>query len=153
MTNDWNTVVSAKTEPLLQPVGELLRHGGSRSLTLFAGLRRRLRRRRGGPGTGFPRLARPPGETPTLVVGPKVAQQPGVEARSPEGRLYVTQGVADRFAAETTGEPGALVSALKKLSADNLSNLTPHPFYVFLNESHPPLPERVAALRSLPASR
>ncbi len=58
---------------------------------------------------------------------------------------------ADRFAAETTGEPGALVSALKKLSADNLSNLTPHPFYVFLNDSHPPLSERVAALRSLPA--
>lgn len=56
---------------------------------------------------------------------------------------------ADRFAAETTGEPGAMVSALKKLSADNLSNLTPHPFYVFLNESHPPLRARVAALQSL----
>ncbi len=55
---------------------------------------------------------------------------------------------ADRFAAETTGEPGAMVSALKKLSADNLANLTPHPFYVFLNDSHPPLSERVAALRA-----
>ena len=56
---------------------------------------------------------------------------------------------ADRFAAETTGTPAALISALKKLSADNLSNLTPHPFYVFLNHSHPPLCQRVAALRRL----
>jgi STE24 endopeptidase len=56
---------------------------------------------------------------------------------------------ADRFAAETTGTPAALISALKKLSADNLSNLTPHPFYVFLNQSHPPLCQRVAALRRL----
>lgn len=44
---------------------------------------------------------------------------------------------ADRFAALTTKNSGALVSALKKLSAHNLSNLTPHPFYVFLNYSHP----------------
>ncbi|MEE8523160.1 MAG: M48 family metallopeptidase, partial [Thermoanaerobaculia bacterium] len=56
---------------------------------------------------------------------------------------------ADRFAAETTGTPAAMISALKKLSADNLSNLTPHPFYVFLNHSHPPLSQRVAALRGL----
>lgn len=54
---------------------------------------------------------------------------------------------ADRFAAETTGEPGAMVSALKKLSADNLANLTPHPFYVFLNSSHPTALQRIAALR------
>lgn len=53
---------------------------------------------------------------------------------------------ADRFAAETTGAPETMVSALKKLSADNSSNLTPHPFYVFLNYSHPPLRERVAAI-------
>lgn len=53
---------------------------------------------------------------------------------------------ADRFSAETTGDPAAMVSALKKLAADNLSNLTPHTFYVFLNYSHPPLTERVAAL-------
>ena len=53
---------------------------------------------------------------------------------------------ADRFAAETIGEPESLVSALKKLSADHLSNLTPHPFYVFLNYSHPPLLQRVQAV-------
>ncbi len=56
---------------------------------------------------------------------------------------------ADRFAARTTKNPKAMVSALKKLSAHNLSNLTPHPFYVFLNYSHPPVLERICALLSL----
>ncbi|MEW6073627.1 MAG: M48 family metallopeptidase [Planctomycetota bacterium] len=54
---------------------------------------------------------------------------------------------ADAFARETTGSGGPLAAALKKLSADNLSNLTPHPFYVALHHSHPPLRERVEALR------
>lgn len=54
---------------------------------------------------------------------------------------------ADRFAAETIDEPRSLVDALKKLSASNLSNLTPHPFYVFLNYSHPPLLQRVQAIQ------
>ena len=53
---------------------------------------------------------------------------------------------ADRFAAETTGHPQEMVEALKKLHTGNLSNLTPHPFYVFLNYSHPPLLERVRAV-------
>jgi STE24 endopeptidase len=53
---------------------------------------------------------------------------------------------ADRFAAETTGEPEAMVSALRRIAADSLSNLTPHPFYVFLNASHPPLLQRVRAI-------
>ncbi|MEX2641123.1 MAG: M48 family metallopeptidase [Balneolales bacterium] len=56
---------------------------------------------------------------------------------------------ADRFAAETTGEPEQMVKALKKLSVDNLSNLTPHPVFVFLNYSHPPVMDRIAALRKL----
>ena len=55
---------------------------------------------------------------------------------------------ADRFAAETTGKPGDMVAALKKLSVDNLSNLTPHPFYVFIHYSHPPLMERIKAIRA-----
>ena len=54
---------------------------------------------------------------------------------------------ADRFARETTGSGERLISGLKKLSSDSLSNLTPHPFYVLLHYSHPPLPRRVAALR------
>jgi STE24 endopeptidase len=57
---------------------------------------------------------------------------------------------ADAYAARATGQPEALVSALKKLSAKNLSNLTPHPFRVFLDHSHPPVLVRIAALRNLP---
>jgi STE24 endopeptidase len=53
---------------------------------------------------------------------------------------------ADRFAAETTGDPGSMVAVLKKLSVHNLSNLTPHPLYVFLNYSHPPVLKRIQAL-------
>lgn len=55
---------------------------------------------------------------------------------------------ADRFAVETTGSGDAMVTALKKLSVHNLSNLTPHPFYVFLNYSHPPLLQRIIAIRN-----
>ncbi|MBF0453880.1 MAG: M48 family metallopeptidase [Magnetococcales bacterium] len=58
---------------------------------------------------------------------------------------------ADRFAVETIPDRRALVTALKKLSVDNLSNLTPHPFYVILNYSHPPLLERIAAIEAVEA--
>ncbi|MFQ5752007.1 MAG: M48 family metalloprotease, partial [bacterium] len=54
---------------------------------------------------------------------------------------------ADRFASETTDDPESMITALKKLSVHNLSNLTPHPFYVFLNYSHPPILERIKAIR------
>ncbi len=53
---------------------------------------------------------------------------------------------ADRFAAGTIQEPQRLIDALKKLSAGNLSNPTPHPYYVFLNYSHPPLLQRIRAI-------
>lgn len=56
---------------------------------------------------------------------------------------------ADAFAAKTTQEPKALINALKKLSVDNLSNLTPHPLKVFLQYSHPPCLERIKALKHL----
>ena len=53
---------------------------------------------------------------------------------------------ADRYASDTTGGGESLVAALKRLSTDSLSNLTPHPFYVLLHYSHPPLIKRVQAL-------
>jgi len=52
---------------------------------------------------------------------------------------------ADRFVKETY-DPAALASALKKLSVKNLSNLMPHPAYVFFHYSHPPLLERLKNL-------
>jgi STE24 endopeptidase len=57
---------------------------------------------------------------------------------------------ADRFAAETGGNGEALISGLKKLSVNNLANLTPHPLNVWLNHSHPPVLARITALRQLP---
>jgi STE24 endopeptidase len=56
---------------------------------------------------------------------------------------------ADRFAVVTAPQGHALATALKKLSVDNLSNLDPHPFYVFLHYSHPPVLRRVAAIQAL----
>ena len=54
---------------------------------------------------------------------------------------------ADAYAAETYGKPDAMVAALKRLSADNLSNLTPHPLKVVLGYSHPPVLQRIRALQ------
>lgn len=54
---------------------------------------------------------------------------------------------ADRFAAENYN-PEALSSALKKLSINNLSNLTPHKTYVFFHYSHPTLLQRLAFLKT-----
>ena len=53
---------------------------------------------------------------------------------------------ADDFAVKLTGQPRALARALVRLGKDNLSNLHPHPWYVALHYSHPPLPQRVARL-------
>ena len=54
---------------------------------------------------------------------------------------------ADRYAMDTFHEPAALAQALQKLSVHNLANLTPHPFYVFLHYSHPPMLQRLRALQ------
>ena len=54
---------------------------------------------------------------------------------------------ADEFAKSTfAGVP--LAQALKTLSVKSLSNINPHPWYVFVNYSHPPLLERLARLES-----
>ncbi|MGC6464237.1 MAG: M48 family metallopeptidase [Akkermansiaceae bacterium] len=56
---------------------------------------------------------------------------------------------ADEYAAVNQGTPDHLISALKKLSANNLSNLTPHPLEVFLDHSHPPVLVRIQALKGV----
>lgn len=54
---------------------------------------------------------------------------------------------ADAYAKETfASEP--LISSLKKLSKNSLSNLTPHPLYVFMHYSHPTLFQRVTRLKA-----
>ena len=54
---------------------------------------------------------------------------------------------ADKFAKQTYSGKD-LELALKKLSVDSLSNIYPHPFYVFVHYSHPPLIKRLEALNS-----
>jgi STE24 endopeptidase len=53
---------------------------------------------------------------------------------------------ADGYGAASTGRPQDLISGLKKLSAANMANLTPHPLYVLLHASHPPVLARIRAL-------
>ena len=54
---------------------------------------------------------------------------------------------ADAYSVKTYGEPESMITALKKLNVENLSNLTPHPVKVFLSYSHPPILERIKAIR------
>lgn len=56
---------------------------------------------------------------------------------------------ADRFAVTTIENPEAFIEALKKLTVHNLMNLTPHPFYAFLTYSHPPVLQRIQAIRKI----
>lgn len=53
---------------------------------------------------------------------------------------------ADDYA-KTTYKAEPLITSLKKLSKNSLSNLTPHPAYVFMHYSHPTLLERIRNLR------
>ena len=54
---------------------------------------------------------------------------------------------ADNYAKETFHK-NALITSLKKLSKNSLSNLTPHPAYVFAHYSHPTLLNRIKNLES-----
>jgi len=54
---------------------------------------------------------------------------------------------ADDYVKNTFDEK-FLISSLKKLSKNSLSNLTPHPAYVFVHYSHPTLLQRIENLES-----
>jgi STE24 endopeptidase len=56
---------------------------------------------------------------------------------------------ADAFAVDLHGAPLDLAAALAKLGTENLANLHPHPLYAAFYYSHPPLAERIGALRAL----
>jgi STE24 endopeptidase len=54
---------------------------------------------------------------------------------------------ADNFV-KVNGHGDDLISALKVLAKENFSNLTPHPLYVKLFYSHPPIAKRIEAIKS-----
>ena len=54
---------------------------------------------------------------------------------------------ADDYALFLTRNPEPMVKALKRLAADNLANLVPHPLYAWFYYAHPPLPERIRRLQ------
>lgn len=56
---------------------------------------------------------------------------------------------ADRFAFSLSGNNESMISALIKLSKDNLSNLHPHPLYAAFYYSHPPMVQRIEHIRNL----
>jgi STE24 endopeptidase len=56
---------------------------------------------------------------------------------------------ADRFAFALSRNRESMVSALIKLSKDNLSNLHPHPLYAGVYYSHPPMVQRIEFIKSL----
>ena len=55
---------------------------------------------------------------------------------------------ADQYSILSTNNKQNLILALKNLSIANLSNLRPHPFYVFLNYTHPPIINRIKAIEN-----
>lgn len=56
---------------------------------------------------------------------------------------------ADRFSVKNTGEKKSMEEALLRLTKQNLSNLTPHPWYSAFYYSHPTIMERIQAIRAL----
>ena len=56
---------------------------------------------------------------------------------------------ADQWAVATTDDRNNLIEGLKKLAEKNLSNLSPHPFFVILNYSHPPLLDRINTIKEI----
>jgi STE24 endopeptidase len=57
---------------------------------------------------------------------------------------------ADAYAAQAVGSAAPLMTALKRLTRDHLSHLTPHPWFVALHHSHPPVLARLEALARVP---
>jgi STE24 endopeptidase len=55
---------------------------------------------------------------------------------------------ADKYAVDH-GYKDPMITALKTLSKENFSNLTPHPLYVKLTYSHPPLSNRIEAINKI----
>jgi STE24 endopeptidase len=55
---------------------------------------------------------------------------------------------ADEYAVKNFNKK-PMLDALKRLSKDNLTNLTPHPLYEFLNYSHPSISKRLYSIEKI----
>ena len=110
-----------------------------------------------------------------MIDWPLIYQTFGFEERTPSAGILLTaillkpaayflapigamisrrfERASDRYTFELIGSTGALCNALKGLAKDNLSNLHPHPLYVWFYYSHPPLAERIRQLRTMEASK
>jgi STE24 endopeptidase len=60
---------------------------------------------------------------------------------------------ADLHAVGVMKDAGPFIRALKKMSLDNLSNLHPHPLYVYFHYSHPPILQRIQSLAEVSRKR
>ena len=56
---------------------------------------------------------------------------------------------ADQYAIENTGSGEAMISSLKNLSVSSLANLNPHPLKVLVDYTHPPVLQRINAIRKM----
>jgi len=56
---------------------------------------------------------------------------------------------ADQYAIENTGSGEAMISSLKNLSVSSLANLSPHPLKVLVDYTHPPVLQRINAIRKM----
>ena len=107
-------------------------------------LRERVQRRRAAAAAAAPRpsqrVAAGPAAARGVLGGPLGACRRLAQRAADERE-------ADRYSVDTNGDAEALVAGLKKLSKNNLDNLTPHPFHVWLTYSHPPVLERIQLIR------
>ena len=58
------------------------------------------------------------------------------------------EGEADKYVCGAMERGRSLITALKKMARDNMSNLRPHPWYIKFHYSHPPLLERIRSLEN-----
>jgi STE24 endopeptidase len=101
-----------------------------------------------GPSLGIAGVADPASLPLMLLVGGALsfALQPVALARSRDAERR-----ADAYAVALTGRPDALVSALRRLGQQNLAEDAPSKFTEIAFLTHPPIPQRIAAIRAASA--
>lgn len=87
-----------------------------------------------------------PAGLPVLLLAAGAVSLVMVPAAHAMSRSY--ERSADRFALELTRNPGAFISAMRRLGAQNLAEENPSKFTQWLFYSHPPMRERIAAAQA-----